>query len=125
MISRALILSVLTLAGGAGLAPSASAQEVDLHVGARIGPAALRVSLPIGRSAIRGHGHGDRRYERCSPRTYEKRVWVPASYRKVWVEPAYETRYDACGRRYRVLVREGHWRTVHEPGRWETVVVHR
>lgn len=60
--------------------------------------------------------------------------WVPGHYvtrtetvlvrpercERVWVEPLYDTRYDDCGRPYRVLVRDGYWREVTVPARYET-----
>jgi hypothetical protein len=52
--------------------------------------------------------------------TVERDVWVPGTCEKVWIEPCYETRYDACGRPYRVLVKPGHWTTVETPGHFET-----
>jgi hypothetical protein len=48
-----------------------------------------------------------------------ERVWVDGCERQEWVAPCYETRWDSCGRRVKVLVRAGYWRTVREPGRFE------
>ena len=50
-----------------------------------------------------------------------ERIWVPGETRRVWVPPAFETRFDLCGRPVRVCVRAGHWASVVEPGRYETV----
>jgi ribosomal protein L28 len=47
-----------------------------------------------------------------------ERVWVPGYRVRRWFEPAYETRIH-CGRRVRVLVCAGAWRTVETPGHYE------
>ncbi len=49
-----------------------------------------------------------------------KRVWIPARYERVWIEPVYETRYDECGEPYRVLVCNGYWKKVYVAGCYET-----
>ena len=54
--------------------------------------------------------------------TVTRRVWVPGCSRREWVPPVTVTRFDSCGRPYIVCVRTGHWRTVREPGRYETRV---
>jgi hypothetical protein len=51
-----------------------------------------------------------------------RRVWVPGRTRQEWVAPRLATRYDACGRPYTVCLRAGHWRTICEPGHYETRV---
>lgn len=50
----------------------------------------------------------------------DRKVWVPGRRERVWAPPTYETRYDACGEPYRVLVVEGHWEETESPGYWET-----
>jgi hypothetical protein len=45
-----------------------------------------------------------------------RREWVPESVEQVWVEPAYEYRVDECGNQVRVLIQDGHYRTIHRPG---------
>ncbi len=52
--------------------------------------------------------------------TVHKQVWVPGTVQKVWVPAVYETRYDACGKAYQVLVCAGHWEHVTSPGHYET-----
>jgi len=47
-------------------------------------------------------------------------VWVPGCTKTVYVEPVFQTLVDPCGRVTRVLVREGHYRTIQEPGHFET-----
>ena len=49
-----------------------------------------------------------------------RQVWVPGRTRQEWVPAQIETRFDWCGRPFTVCVRPGHWRTVCEPGRYET-----
>jgi len=53
-----------------------------------------------------------------SETTYE-RVWVPGRTERVWVDPEWSIRIDACGRAVRVLVCAGHWERVHRPGHYE------
>ena len=57
------------------------------------------------------------------PGHYETRshdVWVPGHREKVWIEAAYETVIDSCGRRSRRLVRHGYWDVIEHPGHYET-----
>ncbi len=80
------------------------------------------ISASVGR---RGHRVSNRRY---APRKVwvagryvleKRRVWVAGTKRKVYVEPVYETRYDDCGRAYQVLICEGHYRVIRDPGCYE------
>lgn len=48
----------------------------------------------------------------------EHRVWVRGHTERVWQEPAFEWRYDSCGRRLRVQLGIGCWRTIEHPGHW-------
>ncbi len=48
-----------------------------------------------------------------------RQVWVPAARQRVWQEPCYAERRDACGRLVRVLVRAGGWCWVETPGHLE------
>ena len=48
-----------------------------------------------------------------------ERVWVQGSSERLWVEPVFELRLDSCGKRVRVELYPGHWRTVQHPGRYE------
>jgi hypothetical protein len=60
---------------------------------------------------------------RFVPGHYETRcteVWVPGCVKEIYVEPLYETLVDHCGNVTRVLVREGHFKTIRTPGRFET-----
>lgn len=74
------------------------------------------------RASSRGHRVTTRT---CAPRKvwvpgrYEiqmQKVWVEGRTRKVYVEPVYETRFDSCGRAYQVLIAEGYYRLVRDPG---------
>lgn len=51
--------------------------------------------------------------------TVVERVWVPGTCDRVWVEPVFVTRYDACGRPYQACARAGYWNTVQRPGHYE------
>jgi hypothetical protein len=103
------------------LAPAARAQEVSLRLGTSNKHGTF--ALEIGRgSSVRCEPHPaparlwvPGRYEtRC------ERVWVPGCERREWVPPRYEWVVEHCGIRRCVLVREGYWRVVQEPGRYET-----
>ena len=111
MSSKALLLLALSLP--AFSAQSAHAQEWSVDFSNR--------SVTV-QATSRGHRVTART---CAPRKvwvpgrYEvqmRKVWVEGHNRKVWVEPVYETRFDACGRPFRVLIAEGHYRLVREPG---------
>jgi len=52
--------------------------------------------------------------------THERICVSPARTERVWIQPVYGTRYDACGRAHRVVVRAGHWDTFTIPARYET-----
>lgn len=75
-----------------------------------------------------GFRHGERSECRPAYRVWvpghyesrEERVWVPGECRRVWVEPIFEWRRDYRGCRQRVLVRAGYWRSIEEPGHYET-----
>ncbi len=73
-------------------------------------------------------GFPGRGYDDCAPRppqygghweTVCERVWINGTCEQVYVQPIYETRWDACGRPYQVCVRAGYWNTVQHPGHWE------
>lgn len=92
-----------------------------LALGAEVRPAAAQ--------AYGAYGHGNV-YGRYVPRATrgwvpghyevsERSVWVSGGTQRTWVPAAYQTRYDACGRTYRVLLRDGYWRQVALPGRYE------
>jgi hypothetical protein len=49
-------------------------------------------------------------------------VWIPGRMRREWVPARIETRFDSCGRPFTVCVQPAHWRTVCDPGHFETVV---
>ena len=129
-------LSMLFLASGT---PTASAQSFGLHVGGKD----FGFGLHVGdrRHHRRGHAHAHvrvgrpvvhRRHRHCHgpacnpvvvPGHYEtvtERVWRPGYSKRVWVPARYSYRYR-CGRRVRVLVRRGYYRTQHVPGHWEHV----
>lgn len=73
------------------------------------------LSIRIGTSS---HSHVCE-YGHYATRTHTVLV-SPERHERVWVEPVYATRYDSCGTPYRVLIREGHWKTLHIPAQYET-----
>ncbi|MCA9002371.1 MAG: hypothetical protein KDB61_10620, partial [Planctomycetes bacterium] len=52
-------------------------------------------------------------------KTITERVWVSGATRQEWVPPVYETICDSRGGAHRVMVCEGHYRTVQDPGHYE------
>ena len=47
-----------------------------------------------------------------------RRQWVPGRTERVWVAPVYHWSVDSCGRRFRLLVSAGHWKSVCHPGQY-------
>ena len=118
-----------------GLASPAVAQRrVDLSVehgrGITLNAQAGRFGVSFGRtSSIRPrNGYVSSRRVSCPTpqrvyvkgywKTVDEKVWVPATKRRVWREPVYQTRYDSCGRAYQVLVRPGCYEWITEGGHW-------
>ncbi|MEO0515075.1 MAG: hypothetical protein AAF086_07255 [Planctomycetota bacterium] len=71
-----------------------------------------------------GSGHSNHHYERRSSRhhghySHSPRHRYPSHYdrggytKQVWVPPVYRTRYDDCGRAFRVCVRQGYYKQVY------------
>jgi hypothetical protein len=87
-----------------------SAFGVGFTTGALYRPSRVVVVDPIPcRTYVPGH------YEtRCVE------VWVPGCSERVWVEPRYETVVLPCGNVSRVLVREGFFKVIENPGHYET-----
>ena len=52
-----------------------------------------------------------------------QRVWIPGTTKRIWVQPVYAKRYDACGKPVRVLVSAGHWETIRTPGCYQVKIV--
>ena len=52
-------------------------------------------------------------------KTVRERVWVPGYDNRVHVPAVYDYRYDSCGNRIRVLVREAYYRNDRIPGCWQ------
>ena len=127
-------LRILALTGLAALASAAatSAQELSLSLQKRHGNATIGASLNLGNGACGAqytYGQGRRnRVNYAAPRrtwvpagyTYQdQRVWVPASWERVWIDPVYRRELNSCGNVVRVLVRAGYWDKVRVPGRYE------
>lgn len=109
---------LLPLVAVAALAAQGEAQVVELGFRKHFKHGSISIALsnaersecrPVYRVWVPGH------YE-----MREERVWVPGACRRVWVEPVYSWRSDYRGCRRRVLVREGYWESVQEPGHYET-----
>ena len=91
------------------------------------GSLALTALVPAATAQVRGYGVAYGRYAHGATRGWvpghyevvERSVWVGGGTRRTWVPAVYETRYDGCGRAYRVLLRDGYWRQVALPGRYE------
>lgn len=100
---------------------SAPRVRIGGSIGARIGGKTGGVHIGIGIGTPSGkHGYGKGRV--WIPGRYVtecQRVWVPARTEQVWCPPVYETHYDYCGNPYQVLIKQGHYNTVHHPGYWE------
>ena len=118
-LSKLLALGLFVTLGAAG---TARAQSVNLSFDkqTRHGAFSIGLSAPLTsecrpaprRVWVPGHFQ-----------EVERKVWVEGVERRVWVEPVYATRYDDCGRPVSVLVRQGFWDTVCDPGHFETRVV--
>ena len=120
IVSLSLALLALGLApaanaGSIGVAAKTPFGKLQLSVGKRCFPA------PQWRSKRdryrRAHVCG--RTCRTEPGYYKQvreEVWVPGDVRQVWIQPVYKTWYDDCGRARRTLIRNGYYKTVHEPG---------
>ena len=111
------------LASAALLAPTASAQSLQLNFGKHSKHGSFGVTYSTG-----GHGW-DRGGSFCppprvwTPGHYEtrcERVWVEGRSEQVWVSAQFEWRHDSCGRAYQVCVNPGYWRTVCGQGHYET-----
>ncbi len=104
-----LFSSLLSLAS-----PVASAQELNACFGESLEGSNVRAAPYLGRPTYGHRGYGAfQRY-----RTVVRRVWIPGTVERVWIEPVYETRYDACGRPIRILVCEGTWKDIERPGHY-------
>ncbi len=148
MFRTSLLLALISLFLGAGFAPEASAQSVGFSIGKRTqrGSVELHVSSdgygasysrscatprfsPTGprysntgyvnrgstNHGYRGREYRGREYRRPYP---VRRVWVPAHCHRDWIPARYETRYDSCGRPYRVCVSPGRYVTRCSHGTW-------
>lgn len=120
-------LMLLTLMGA--LAAPAAAGDLSLDFGFRHSRHGKGIAISVGyRSGHRAQRHHRRHHhhDRCEyvPGHYEfvqKKVWVAGGLRKEWRPARWGWRYDACGRRVRVLVRPAGYVMVHVPGHWDYV----
>ena len=128
-------LSLLLGALALSLLPASASAQRAVGLGVQLDPCAGRPSFGLQVSFGSGpHSAYSSRGRRSARPSYApRRIWVPGRYelveRKVWVPGAtrqelvpacYETRYDACGRPYTVLVRAAYYRTIQEPGCWQS-----
>lgn len=129
MIVRSLMLVAGVLVAGATTAVPANAGEG--RVGVEVGRGGIEVHADWGdrdhdRGRGRGRGHARHHHGRdCHwieghSEIRTERVWIPAEIREEYVPPVYGTRYDSCGRPYRVMLRPGYVRRYEIPGHFET-----
>lgn len=102
------------------LAPSATASPKKVDLGISFGNHGS-LDVRIGRPR---YPSTRRRAPRITPsrgywKTITERVWVPGCSHQEWVPASYETIYDSRGSAHKVLVQEGHYRTVQDPGHYE------
>jgi len=96
------------------------------HIRASYDDGRLRASFGLRDHGVRiGIRRGDRRREADHRSGHwqivQRRVWTPGYYQGVQVPARYETRYDACGRPYQVLIEAGCTRQEWVPGCWKWV----
>ncbi len=115
-MTRILLITSLFALG----APTASAGDLDFLFRWKTNRQVRRVE------PRHDHRHEEICNEHCIrtyvPGRYETvtvRVLVPARHETIWEPDVYETRYDHCGRPYRVCVRKGYYRTVCTPAHYE------
>jgi hypothetical protein len=112
-----LLAALLAFAATAG-----TAEAQRLSPGYDHGPRRAGVSLSF------GNPYFSRSRHRAPRRVWvpghmervQRRVWVEGGYRREWVAPVYDTRLVSCGRVETLLVRQGHWTLVEQPGHFET-----
>lgn len=120
-LARALALAGFASLATFGFADTAEAQrsqagevwQSTAQRGQRRAPVTTRRDTRIPRN-YRASGRYETRYER---------VWHEGERRQVWVSPVYQWQYDSCGRRVRVLVQNGYYRTERTPGHWDRKAV--
>src|SRR5687767_11008412 len=95
--------------GGFGFGFSKFGKKSAISVGVHSGPIAQPLSIrrPI-------HHSPGRFVTRCVE------VWVPGCSKTVYIEPVYDTVVLPCGTVTRVLIREGYFKVIREPGHFET-----
>jgi len=116
--------SLLTVAAFALILLSAGVSTANAQrIGFNIGTNGFSFGLGIGHQRHRrSHCHtaGCRTTIAGHYDLVPDRVWRPGHSRQIWVPARYSYR-NRCGRRVRVLVRRGYYRTVHTPGYWDTI----
>lgn len=116
-----------TAAQGFGVSFQRHGRHGDVSIGFETGRRHGGYDRGYERGYGHGHGHGrgpvgcnDRVWVPGCYETVAQQVWVPGRVRQVWCEAVYDTCYDACGRPYRRCVSQGYWKTIQEPGCYET-----
>ncbi|MFT5198277.1 MAG: hypothetical protein ACI87O_000933 [Planctomycetota bacterium] len=110
-------LALMTLAPAEAASPKKA--DLGITIGSH-GELGVRIGTPGFPRAQERH-----RSRRITPargywETITEQVWVQGRVRQEWVSASYDTVYDSCGNRHQVLVRQGYYRTVREPGCYET-----
>jgi hypothetical protein len=117
MTAQVRVLTVVVLAVAASvLCGRAEARDhggIRISIGGPVYPAPVVAVPAVERRYVPGH--------------YESRTETvlvqPAHYERISVAPVYETRYDRWRRPYTVCIREGGYRDVYVPARYENRVV--
>jgi len=113
---------LLPLALTAGAAPALAAAPAPVQ---KNGSGDITVHTQHANLGIR---FGDRSRQTCEPvhtrrGHYEfvtEQVWVEGATRRVYVPAEYRTVIDPCGRRRQVCIRPAYYKTVCDPGHYET-----
>ena len=116
----------LALALCAALAPASRADGFGISYSNNTGHGAFSVGYSTGPFWAPSYpsypSYRVRRPARWVPGHYEtvrERVWIPARYERVWIEPVYTWRRDSCGRAYQVCAEQGRYQFVKQPGYYD------
>jgi hypothetical protein len=111
-----------------GLVPTAASQisigaRVSRHVsvGATFGRGGVGIGVSLDSHRHRGHRAPVVHHRHGHYKHVSERVFVPGCSRQVWVPAQYGWVVDSCGHRRWGVVCAGYYRTVQEPGCWQTV----
>jgi hypothetical protein len=106
--------------GGVDISIGKHGKHHDVSFGIHFGGKPV-VHRPVLRPRRHVHGDACRRWVPPRCETITEKVWIPERCEQVWVPPVFNECVDSCGHRHRTIVREGYWKTITHPGRWECV----